>query len=280
MLEIENEMLNSLEMINSKLWTKTFFLFNRSFRNDSSGRIRTIHITTIIRQVNQLSPSSILQTKFLIFLIFSSLSKSKQIKTKNSNLPTGGFISSSGLESYIQHGFLHSPTFSSTTTNKSKGLLNFIKSSLNNYSNLNLPFLSETHLLFSSSSSSSNQGAGEGGNGREGIEGKLKEIDDLFEVMCLNEVTRKASIAQGIALLTLYERAFSSLQEVVDDSTSTSTQQQQEEEGGGGSSQKDRGKEDRELVDRLRNSIRKGELKGHLPIGFGILTALLGVSLR
>lgn len=122
--------------------------------------------------------------------------------------------------------------------------------------------MTETHLLFSSPSSPLPQEGGGSSKGRERIEERLKEIDDLFEVMCLNEVTRKASVAQGIALLTLYERAFSSLE---DDSI----------KGGG-----EKGKEDRELVDRLRSSIRKGEMKGHLPIGFGILTALLGVSLR
>lgn len=71
--------------------------------------------------------------------------------------------------------------------------------------------------------------------------------------MVLNHVARRASTAQGMGVLTLHERAFAV--------------------EGEGSAEVDI------LVRRLRAGIRIGEVKGHLPVAFGVMTAGLGMSL-
>lgn len=180
----------------------------------------------------------------------------------SSNLPTGGFIASSGLESYIQHGYLLSSSSSSSSSvgtgsaaAKAAGVLRFIENSLHSYSSTNLVFFTSIHRLVTAEfhhPSGVNQEEEEGGEGKT-----IKEIirlDQLLESMTLNHVTRRASTAQGVALLTLYERSFAL-------------------EGSKGGRLK-------RLVERIKYKIRIGETPGHLTIGFGIITAALGLSLR
>lgn len=161
-----------------------------------------------------------------------------------SNLPTGGFIASSGLESYVQHGLLSSDN----SANKTQGVLSFIKKSIHSYARLNLPFVSAVHTaVFSLALSSSPPPS------IHDVLARIIALDDQFESMVLNHIARRASTAQGVALLTLYERAFAP-----------------EDEGVGAA---------KVLVERLRAGIRKGEVHGHLSIGFAVLTAALGMSL-
>lgn len=80
----------------------------------------------------------------------------------------------------------------------------------------------------------------------------VERLDERVESMMLGHVGRRASCAQGVALLTLYERAFGT-----------------DEDG-------------RRLafVGALRASVRSGSMKGHQVIGMGVLCALLGLSIR
>ncbi|KAM0753695.1 hypothetical protein T439DRAFT_161395 [Meredithblackwellia eburnea MCA 4105] len=161
----------------------------------------------------------------------------------DSNLPTGAFVASSALESYVQHGLI--PTDSSAS--KAQGVLDFIRKSVNTYAALNLPFVSTAHAIVTSL------------QGRDGVQrviGQLRELDALFESMVLNHVARRASTTQGVALMTLYERAFA-----------------EEGESGGEVPAM------RSLVEQLRQSVRAGSTYGHLPIGFSVLTGALGLSL-
>ena len=53
----------------------------------------------------------------------------------DSNLPTGSFVASSGLESFVKHGFSQSKSKSHEST------INFIQDSLATYSHSALPFV-------------------------------------------------------------------------------------------------------------------------------------------
>lgn len=139
----------------------------------------------------------------------------------------------------MQHGFLQQHT------SKEPGLLQFLRQSLHSYARLNLPFLSSVHECITLAA-------------EEGLE-RVIQLDLEFDKMCLNHVGRRASIAQGVALLTLYERALAPPPE------------EGEGEGKKGVEQV--------LVEKLRNEVRKGRMGGHLPVGFAALTAGCGLSL-
>lgn len=223
-----------------KLWSNTYFSYCRI------GEPLTLH--------SQRSPISVAN-----ILIADLLS----------NLPTGGFISSSGLESHISHGYLLSDLHST----KSEGLMDFITCSIHSYARLMLPFLAAVWRVVSSTHDS--------GYSDEAVRKKVAKviaIDQALHSTILNTPTRRSSTAQGCALLTLYERAFSDWSD------------EERAEGGGdikgaeAAEDEDRsaarGKEMRILVSKLRDSVRQEHLNGHLVIGFGVLTAALGLSLR
>ncbi|GAA5986572.1 hypothetical protein JCM5350_001375 [Sporobolomyces pararoseus] len=181
----------------------------------------------------------------------------------DSNLPTGGFVASSGLESFIQHGYLPPSSSSSSTTKhgaatdgsteKEKGLVEFVKKSLDNYSKLNSEIVIRSHQLVQAYRL---PGRGKGKE-RESVMEELLRVDRLCEDMILNQVSKRASIAQGNALLSLYSRALAPT--TID-------------EGEVG-----------ELVDLIRREIRKGERggwKGHQSTSFGIVMAAVGLSLN
>ncbi|GAA5974059.1 hypothetical protein JCM3765_007200, partial [Sporobolomyces pararoseus] len=173
----------------------------------------------------------------------------------DSNLPTGGFVASSGLESFIQHGYLPSSSNSTHSTSsgvvdssseKEKGLAEFVKKSLDNYSKLNSEIVIRSHRLVQAYRSRE-QGKGKE---RETVLEELLKVDRLCEDMILNQVSKRASIAQGNALLSLYSRALAP----------TTTD---EEEVG-------------EVVELIRREVRKGERggwKGHQSTSFGIVMA-------
>lgn len=162
----------------------------------------------------------------------------------DSNLPTGGFIASSGYESYVQHGLLVAPD----TAGKAAGVLQFIEKSLDSYARLNLPFFSAAHDALSSLQQESSSPA----SLQQALH-RIKQVDRSFESMVLNHVARRASTAQGVALLTLYERSFSDPEDTADAAKA--------------------------LVEQLRAGIKTGEISGHLPVGFGVITGALGLSL-
>ncbi|PVG03511.1 hypothetical protein CPB86DRAFT_669193, partial [Serendipita vermifera] len=184
------------------------------------------------------------------------------------NLPTGSFVSSSGLESYFKHGFpAITPSIVSETTispipSNISITIGFIKESLAAYSKLALPFATDAHELIQSLPRQS----------ESQVITKLHELDRLFESMTLNHVSRRASKAQGVALLTLFSKGFSrplwtgSLNGLLPNT---------EQESSRGSSDNSKFEA---LVDKLKLSIRKGNTPGHLPICWGVLTGCLLLS--
>jgi urease accessory protein len=162
----------------------------------------------------------------------------------DSNLPTGSFVASSGLESYMKHGF------GSLSTSKAEATLNFVRCSIESFARSTVPFVTDAHDAVSN------------GKDIEFILAKLRELDGLYHRMTLNNVTRRASQSQGVALLTLYSRGFAKHESLQSDGADGNKLHLYEE-----------------LVDEFKLSIRRGDSPGHLPICWGILTAALGLSL-
>ncbi|CAE6520257.1 unnamed protein product [Rhizoctonia solani] len=157
------------------------------------------------------------------------------------NLPTGAFVASAGLESYIKHGHPVGASSSAPETT-----INFMRDSLHNYAHSAIPFVQHAHRIMDS--------------GHDETLDRLLELDDLYDKMTLNHVARRASKTQGVALLTLYSRGFSLplvLRQPSDTTQPDKTTQ---------------------LVDTLKLQIRQGRTPGHLPICWGILTSGLELS--
>ncbi|TEB35755.1 urease accessory protein UreF [Coprinellus micaceus] len=154
----------------------------------------------------------------------------------DSNLPTGSFVASSGLESYIKHG-LGSEAIEPTT-------LTFLRDSLASYSRTTLAFVGDAHHL--------------------SVLPQLIELDNLYDAMTLNHVARRASKAQGVALLTLYSKGF----------TTTPSLSSYSDVG-----HSERQKSMRYLLDQFKLLVRREEVNGHLSVCWGALTAALGLPL-
>lgn len=170
----------------------------------------------------------------------------------DSNLPTGSFVASSGLESFLKHGFSSSTRDSnnpSTSSINTTTIVTFIQDSLSTYASSALPFVSDAYAVVSSSGSSS-----------ETLD-RLKALDDLYDSMTLNHVTKRASKAQGVALLTLYSKGFSRPPGFSALPADASAEQMAK------------------LVDAYKLRVRSETAPGHLPVCWGILCAALCMSL-
>ncbi|KAF4464278.1 urease accessory [Fusarium albosuccineum] len=93
----------------------------------------------------------------------------------DSALPLGSFAFSSGLESYLAH-----------TPRASASFASFLPSSLSSFASTTLPFVLAAHR---------NPDA-------------LPELDDQLDAAIICTVGRRASVAQGRALLGIWERSF------------------------------------------------------------------------
>lgn len=156
----------------------------------------------------------------------------------DANLPTGSFVASSGLESFAKHGFLPS-------SNPAERITSFLQSSLESYARTSLPFVRDAHAIVLDMDS------------LEECRKRLEALDALYGAMTLNRVARRASKAQGVALLTLFSKGFSCptwLSSVSNEKVSA-------------------------LVEDLKRQVRREATPGHLPVCWGVLTASLGLSL-
>ena len=175
------------------------------------------------------------------------------------NLPTGSFVASSGFESYVKHGFFNTfasshsvPASTSSAARTNQAVLDFVKDSLGAYSRSALPFVSDTHTCVEKL-------LNDGRSGEEVLK-RVEALDELYHSMTVNDVTRRSSKAQGVALLTLFSKGFSR-----PDLGDSMTSQGQEKVG--------------RFVDELKLRVRREDTHGHLPICWGVLTAALGLKL-
>lgn len=170
----------------------------------------------------------------------------------------GGFIASAGLESYYAHGFItHEPTAAaphpSTLVERTVAFVDYF---LINYVRNVLPYVYAAYRV-----------AQDHAHDLETALRALAWLDWQHHTLLLNHVARRASMIQGMALLSLYTKSFAH------EDTSANT-----------------------LIDHLRRNARRGsaqlhsgavalqperaELAGHLPICTGAFAACAGLSLE
>jgi urease accessory protein len=159
----------------------------------------------------------------------------------DSNLPTGGFVASSGLESYHAHGLLKPGA---------EGLLQFIRLSLETYANQSAAFVLDTHRIVTTHIAEQ--------LARDNLLQYIIRLDDCYHTLTLNHVAQRASKAQGIALLTLFTKSFSEL-------SSIGTRV---------------GQECSAVIAQIKSAIRADSCHGHLPICWAAFTACLGISAK
>jgi urease accessory protein UreF len=146
----------------------------------------------------------------------------------DSSLPTGGFVASSGLESAIHSSYVHDLA----------SLSQFLSSSITNYAYSALPFVSDTYLV------------AEKDLGEHDCYEQLERLDGLYDACTSNNITKRASKAQGLAMLTLYSKSFA----VEDDKWSN-------------------------VVNKFKKEVLKKKVDGHFPVCFGLVARLVGLTL-
>lgn len=246
----------------------------------------------------------------------------------DSNLPTGGFVASSGLESFYAHGLLHNsrPTAhlgSTSTTVKrtvapsqaqlSSATLSFAQSTLHSYARSSFPFLARVHaavneyLDYGVRAKLDRDHARQRETPQESTvadtlfeQAQRARLDDClrcishldysYHTLLLNHVARRASKAQGIALLTLYSKAFAKPIDLQREAFPPPASAHANDGSAAQTSTSAREDPTRialaaALVDRLKLDIRRssataGRQNGHLPVCWAVFAACLGLSLR
>lgn len=183
----------------------------------------------------------------------------------DSNLPTGGFVASSGLESYWAHGLLQtlgSQWSKNGTSTSSEQLVAFISASLYTYGHLIAGFLQDVHRIVHDYMHSTTQDSSSSLNH---VADTVEKLDIALHSMMLNHVAQRASKAQGVALLTLYAKSFAPVSNgvsLVDTNDRISIQAS---------------KRGYALLQEIKFRIRRGTSHGHLPICWAAFMAALGV---
>lgn len=181
----------------------------------------------------------------------------------DSNLPTGGFVASSGLESYSKHGFFTQihlsglQRLSAQRIGVQDALIQFTRSSVHNYGKTTLGFVRDAWTILDRLKASQQVT----NNDRYKFTADLTRLDEHYEAMTLNHVTKRSSTAQGIALLTLLTKGFAQ------PNFANATSENERNTGWW-----------KETVDTFKKKIRRGEAFGHLPICWGILTSAMGLA--
>lgn len=187
----------------------------------------------------------------------------------DSNLPTGSFVASAGLESTATHALFQAAPPAGSTGTDSLNILAFLRNSVDTYARSALPFTRDAHRVSAAYVK------------REIAEldvalAALARIDALYDASTLNRVTRRASCAQGIALLTLYGKGFTRPPFLFtsmigsDDHASLLDERERDRESRAGT-----------LVAALKLRVRQGEsddAPGHLPVCWGVLAGALGLD--
>ena len=167
----------------------------------------------------------------------------------DSNLPVGGFIASSGLESWETHGFrrLSSHTADSSITDDA---LHFLRREVLNFATTTIPFVADAWQIQADLIDESRR-HDDPSRVIDCTTARLVELDHRHEVHMLSHVTRRASKAQGLAHLSLHLKCFATEGNIGD-----------------------------QVMRSLKREVTLGRALGHLAICWGIMMATLGADLR
>jgi urease accessory protein len=191
----------------------------------------------------------------------------------DANLPTGSFVASAGLESTSAHALLR-PSIGSAA---GSDILAFLHHSVDTYARSALPFARDAHRITAAYTSSRMADLNE-------TLAALARLDALYDASTLNHVARRASCAQGAALLTLYAKGFTRPPTMP--VTSESAAPDVEGPALAATANADGDDSEREsrvgaLVAALKVRVRRGDadILGHLPICWGVLAGALGLTI-
>jgi urease accessory protein len=191
----------------------------------------------------------------------------------DANLPTGSFVASAGLESTAAHALFRLPTGNPAGSD----ILAFLRSSVDTYARSALPFARDAHRVAA---------AYAGGQMTELDDAlaALARLDALYDASTLNHVARRASCAQGTALLTLYTRGFTRPALMISESmagvTKTTTVPDVEAATIDNEDNGERESRAGALIAALKVRVRRGDADapGHLPVCWGVLVGALGLT--
>jgi len=190
----------------------------------------------------------------------------------DANLPTGAFVASAGLESTAAHALFRLPTGSPVGSD----ILAFLRNSVDTYARSALPFARDAHRTAAAYVSGKIAGLGV-------ALATLARLDALYDASTLNHVTRRASCAQGAALLTLYTKGFTRppvLTAMSDSMAGMTTTMSNAGVPTGDDDKSEYESRAGALVAALKVRMRRGDADapGHLPVCWGVLAGVLGLT--
>ncbi|KAI7833884.1 hypothetical protein BX661DRAFT_222680 [Kickxella alabastrina] len=130
----------------------------------------------------------------------------------DSQLPTGGFVASAGLEAAVQGGLVRE----SAAEDNIDSFVGFISDSAHNQARFALPICSRVHDLAALHLMPlAKAGDGSSGNGSDDEVVATKVLEDIVRIdgyhhamLASNQVAMRASIAQGGGLLSVFNRGY------------------------------------------------------------------------
>lgn len=167
---------------------------------------------------------------------------------------------SSGLESSTKHGLVPSTCTPSQT--RPSALEPFLLHSLRAHARSTLSFVAGAHTIASipppSPLDPTRQRFSPGSSTASWKADQLGLLDAAYEAFTSNHITRRGSKTQGAGMLSLWSKSLKKPAYLVQKGT-------EEDEAS-------------ELMEELRRRIRAGTLEGHLPVCWGVLCGVLGLS--
>lgn len=159
----------------------------------------------------------------------------------DSQLPTGGFVASAGLEAALQSGLVRE-----VAADEKSSLVEFIRDSAYNQARFSLPFCTQAHCLTMRMLAS-----------QESPIDELASIDKCHHSMLSsNAVALRASAAQGGGLLSLFNRGYAHSNFMADE----------------------RGQTCASIAKQLQRLSRLGEVHGHWATVFGFVCAAMEID--
>ncbi|KAJ1801122.1 hypothetical protein LPJ59_000547 [Coemansia sp. RSA 2399] len=170
----------------------------------------------------------------------------------DSQLPTGGFVASAGLEAAMQAGLVRDGALEEDISS----FLSFIRDSTRNQARLALPFCSRAHSM----TLDHIQRLSDKEEEVIAVDAVLADISRLDSyhqsMLSSNRVAMRASIAQGGGLLMLFNRGYAQAVFMADQ----------------------RGRLCAAMAKQLQRLSRLGEIRAHWPTVFGFVCAALDIS--